>query len=158
MKKKNKGAVLRMSFIGQTHAKLIFFFGHSSGVDRYMDAILEMTGQRPSVFFKLCWKYVTPSLLLVGQKWLVVNQSWKANGRAKSLPSLLLPNAASFRNLCHAFVINTCCVHVLKGLDCCTFDLSLSTLACGRAGRSPSLVFVSHHSSLCSHRFLSPSM
>lgn len=86
--------VLRMSFIGQTYAKLNFSFGHSSGTDRYMNAILEMTGQRPSVFFKLCWKYITPSLLLVGQKWLVVNQSWKANGRAKSLPSLLLPNAA----------------------------------------------------------------
>lgn len=80
-----------------------------------MNAILEMTGQRPSFFFKLCWKYVTPLLLLVGQKWLVVNQSWKANGRTKSLPSLLLPNAASFRNLCHTFVISTCSVHVLRG-------------------------------------------
>ncbi|XP_075875950.1 sodium- and chloride-dependent GABA transporter 3-like [Nelusetta ayraudi] len=34
------------------------------GADRYMDLMEEMTGQRPSVFFKLCWKFITPSLLL----------------------------------------------------------------------------------------------
>lgn len=40
--------------------------GCNSGADRFMDLIEEMTGQRPCVFFKLCWKFITPSLLLVG--------------------------------------------------------------------------------------------
>lgn len=105
-----------------------------------MSTILEMTGQRPSVFFKLCWKYFTPSLLLVGQKWLVVNQSWKANGWAKSFPSLLLPNAA-------LPVLAFPCRHV-EGQG--THQKKLLQFF---TSRSPSLVFVYHHSSPRSHRF-----
>ncbi|KAL6103781.1 uncharacterized protein ACO6RY_13656 [Pungitius sinensis] len=35
------------------------------GADRLMNIIEDMTGQRPSVFFKLCWKYVIPLLSLI---------------------------------------------------------------------------------------------
>ncbi|XP_068590881.1 sodium- and chloride-dependent betaine transporter-like [Cebidichthys violaceus] len=35
------------------------------GADRVIDIIEDMTGQRPSVFFKLCWKYVIPLLSLI---------------------------------------------------------------------------------------------
>ncbi|XP_070701058.1 sodium- and chloride-dependent betaine transporter-like [Pempheris klunzingeri] len=35
------------------------------GADRVINIIEEMTGQRPSVFFKLCWKYVIPLLSLI---------------------------------------------------------------------------------------------
>uniref|UniRef100_A0A8C3A535 Transporter n=1 Tax=Cyclopterus lumpus TaxID=8103 RepID=A0A8C3A535_CYCLU len=41
-----------------------------SGADRLINIIEDMTGQRPSVFFKLCWKYIIPLLSLVSQKWL----------------------------------------------------------------------------------------
>ncbi|XP_032386849.1 sodium- and chloride-dependent GABA transporter 3 isoform X2 [Etheostoma spectabile] len=34
------------------------------GADRLSDIIEDMTGQRPSVFFKLCWKYFIPLLTL----------------------------------------------------------------------------------------------
>ncbi|XP_033506574.1 sodium- and chloride-dependent betaine transporter-like isoform X1 [Epinephelus lanceolatus] len=34
------------------------------GADRVINIIEDMTGQRPSVFFKLCWKYVIPPLSL----------------------------------------------------------------------------------------------
>ncbi|XP_027146767.1 sodium- and chloride-dependent GABA transporter 3-like [Larimichthys crocea] len=34
------------------------------GADRVIDIIEDMTGQRPSVFFKLCWKYIIPLLSL----------------------------------------------------------------------------------------------
>ncbi|KAM8849974.1 sodium- and chloride-dependent betaine transporter-like isoform 2-T2 [Spinachia spinachia] len=35
------------------------------GADRLMDIIEDMTGKRPSVFFKLCWKYIIPLLSLI---------------------------------------------------------------------------------------------
>ncbi|XP_068605090.1 sodium- and chloride-dependent GABA transporter 3-like [Brachionichthys hirsutus] len=35
------------------------------GADRVRDVIADMTGQRPSVFFKLCWKYFVPVLSLI---------------------------------------------------------------------------------------------
>uniref|UniRef100_H3BXN3 Transporter n=1 Tax=Tetraodon nigroviridis TaxID=99883 RepID=H3BXN3_TETNG len=35
------------------------------GADRLLDIIGDSIGQRPSVFFKLCWKYVTPALSLI---------------------------------------------------------------------------------------------
>ncbi|XP_027146748.1 sodium- and chloride-dependent GABA transporter 3-like [Larimichthys crocea] len=37
----------------------------SFGADRVIDIIEDMTGQRPSVFFKLCWKYIIPLLSLI---------------------------------------------------------------------------------------------
>ena len=30
------------------------------------DAIKDMSGQRPSLLFKFCWRYITPLLCLVG--------------------------------------------------------------------------------------------
>uniref|UniRef100_A0A3B4WR04 Transporter n=1 Tax=Seriola lalandi dorsalis TaxID=1841481 RepID=A0A3B4WR04_SERLL len=35
------------------------------GADRFFNIIKDMTGQRPSVFFKLCWKYIIPLLSLI---------------------------------------------------------------------------------------------
>ncbi|XP_028448842.1 sodium- and chloride-dependent GABA transporter 3-like [Perca flavescens] len=35
------------------------------GADRLSDIIEDMTGQRPSIFFKLCWKYFIPLLSLI---------------------------------------------------------------------------------------------
>ncbi|XP_037643801.1 sodium- and chloride-dependent GABA transporter 3-like [Sebastes umbrosus] len=35
------------------------------GADRLNNIIEDMTGQRPSVFFKLCWKYFIPLLSLI---------------------------------------------------------------------------------------------
>ncbi|KAM9349536.1 sodium- and chloride-dependent betaine transporter-like [Symphorus nematophorus] len=37
----------------------------SFGADRIINIIEDMTGQRPSVFFKLCWKYIIPLLSLI---------------------------------------------------------------------------------------------
>ncbi|XP_042353419.1 sodium- and chloride-dependent GABA transporter 3-like [Plectropomus leopardus] len=37
----------------------------SFGADRVFNIIEDMTGQRPSVFFKLCWKWIIPSLSLI---------------------------------------------------------------------------------------------
>ncbi|XP_027132711.1 sodium- and chloride-dependent taurine transporter-like, partial [Larimichthys crocea] len=53
------------------------------GADRVMNIIEDMTGQRPSVFFKLCWKYIIPLLSLssfilymVDYKRLSINDSY----------------------------------------------------------------------------------
>nr|XP_020468107.1 sodium- and chloride-dependent GABA transporter 3-like [Monopterus albus] len=35
------------------------------GADRFRDVIEDMTGQRPSAFFKLCWRYIIPLLSLI---------------------------------------------------------------------------------------------
>ncbi|KAM9349534.1 sodium- and chloride-dependent betaine transporter-like [Symphorus nematophorus] len=37
----------------------------SFGADRIINIIEDMTGQRPCVFFKLCWKYIIPLLSLI---------------------------------------------------------------------------------------------
>ena len=36
-----------------------------SGVDRFSDDIEEMIGQRPGLYWRLCWKFVSPCFLLV---------------------------------------------------------------------------------------------
>ncbi|XP_019966975.1 sodium- and chloride-dependent GABA transporter 3-like [Paralichthys olivaceus] len=53
------------------------------GADRFNDAIKDMTGQRPFIFFKLCWKYLIPLLsaisfvlYLVDYKHLKFNDSY----------------------------------------------------------------------------------
>lgn len=52
--------------------KYIFEFSNDliflSGADNVVNIIEDMTGQRPSIFFKMCWKYFTPLLLLVSQE------------------------------------------------------------------------------------------
>ncbi|XP_017266338.3 sodium- and chloride-dependent GABA transporter 3-like [Kryptolebias marmoratus] len=35
------------------------------GADRLLNIIKDMTGQKPSAFFKLCWKYIIPLLTLI---------------------------------------------------------------------------------------------
>lgn len=35
------------------------------GVDRFSDDIEEMIGQRPGLYWRLCWKFVSPCFLLV---------------------------------------------------------------------------------------------
>ncbi|XP_037643798.1 sodium- and chloride-dependent GABA transporter 3-like [Sebastes umbrosus] len=35
------------------------------GADQFFNKIEDMTGQRPSVYFKLCWKYIIPLLSLI---------------------------------------------------------------------------------------------
>ncbi|KAM7379746.1 hypothetical protein PAMP_005276 [Pampus punctatissimus] len=37
----------------------------SFGADRVINIIEDMTGQRPSVYFKLCWRYIIPLLSLI---------------------------------------------------------------------------------------------
>ncbi|CAJ1075336.1 sodium- and chloride-dependent betaine transporter-like isoform X1 [Xyrichtys novacula] len=39
--------------------------GWAFGADNMFDAVEDMTGQRPSIFFKLCWRYFTPFICLV---------------------------------------------------------------------------------------------
>lgn len=39
-----------------------------AGADRVMSIIEDMTGQKPSIYFKLCWKYIIPLLSLVDKK------------------------------------------------------------------------------------------
>uniref|UniRef100_A0A8C4FEH5 Transporter n=1 Tax=Dicentrarchus labrax TaxID=13489 RepID=A0A8C4FEH5_DICLA len=43
------------------------------GADRFTNIIEDMTGQRPSVFFKLCWKYIIPLLSLTSFILYLVN-------------------------------------------------------------------------------------
>ncbi|XP_068457193.1 sodium- and chloride-dependent GABA transporter 3-like, partial [Clinocottus analis] len=51
------------------------------GADRLIDIIEDMTGQRPSVFFKLCWKYIIPPLSLISLiLYLVDYQHIQING------------------------------------------------------------------------------
>lgn len=38
---------------------------YHAGAERMCDAVEDMTGQRPWVLFKLCWRYVTPLICLV---------------------------------------------------------------------------------------------
>ncbi|XP_039974570.1 sodium- and chloride-dependent betaine transporter-like [Xiphias gladius] len=40
--------------------------GWAFGAERTFDAVEDMTGQRPWVFFKLCWRYFTPLICIVG--------------------------------------------------------------------------------------------
>ncbi|XP_068195958.1 sodium- and chloride-dependent GABA transporter 3-like [Antennarius striatus] len=35
------------------------------GADRVLNIIADMTGQRPAIFFKVCWKYIIPLLSLI---------------------------------------------------------------------------------------------
>uniref|UniRef100_A0A8D3C518 Transporter n=1 Tax=Scophthalmus maximus TaxID=52904 RepID=A0A8D3C518_SCOMX len=39
--------------------------GWSFGAERLCDAVEDMTGQRPGIFFKLCWRYFTPLICMV---------------------------------------------------------------------------------------------
>ncbi|XP_026169207.1 sodium- and chloride-dependent GABA transporter 3-like [Mastacembelus armatus] len=43
------------------------------GADRVINIIEDMTGQRPSIFFKLCWKYIIPLLSLISFILYLVN-------------------------------------------------------------------------------------
>ncbi|XP_026169208.1 sodium- and chloride-dependent betaine transporter-like [Mastacembelus armatus] len=43
------------------------------GADRVINIVEDMTGQRPSIFFKLCWKYIIPLLSLISFILYLVN-------------------------------------------------------------------------------------
>lgn len=54
----------------------LFFFnpcGQSSGVDRFSEDIQRMLGFKPGIYWRLCWKFVSPAFLLV---WCFL-VSWK---------------------------------------------------------------------------------
>lgn len=36
-----------------------------SGAERMCEVIEDMTGSYPNIIFKLCWKYITPFIMLV---------------------------------------------------------------------------------------------
>jgi hypothetical protein len=38
-----------------------------SGVDRFSDNIEEMLGKRPCLYFRLCWKYISPTVVTVSK-------------------------------------------------------------------------------------------
>ncbi|XP_037537323.1 sodium- and chloride-dependent betaine transporter-like [Nematolebias whitei] len=83
------------------------------GADRLLNIIEDMSGQKPSVFFKLCWKYVIPLLSLisfilhlVGYKHLKVNDwyvypDWAYSlGWSMTLSSVLLVPLWAAGQLC----------------------------------------------------------
>ena len=40
------------------------------GVDRFSDDIEAMTGQRPKLWFRICWKYLSPICTLVSSDYM----------------------------------------------------------------------------------------
>lgn len=44
---------------------LTVLLGWPPGVWQFSDDIKQMTGQRPSLYWRLCWKFVSPCFLLV---------------------------------------------------------------------------------------------
>uniref|UniRef100_A0A4W6C9Z5 Transporter n=1 Tax=Lates calcarifer TaxID=8187 RepID=A0A4W6C9Z5_LATCA len=86
-----------------THVRLLCYSFMNCSADNFSNIIKDMTGQRPSVFFKLCWKYIIPPLMmisfivyLVDYKHLEVNDwyiypDWAyALGWAMTLSSVLM--------------------------------------------------------------------
>jgi hypothetical protein len=41
-----------------------------TGVDRFSNDIQQMMGFKPGLYWRLCWKFVSPAFLLVGRVWL----------------------------------------------------------------------------------------
>ncbi|XP_028448841.1 sodium- and chloride-dependent GABA transporter 3-like [Perca flavescens] len=64
------------------------------GADRIFNIIKDMTGQRPSVFFKLCWNYIVPLLSLTAplliNDWYVYPDWAYALGWTMTLSSVLM--------------------------------------------------------------------
>ncbi|XP_062285088.1 sodium- and chloride-dependent GABA transporter 3-like [Scomber scombrus] len=61
-----------VDFYGSTRVSMNFMavcecvaVGWIFGADRFYNIIEDMTGQRPCVFFKLCWRYIIPLLSLI---------------------------------------------------------------------------------------------
>lgn len=42
----------------------VIAFCHMYGVNRICDDVKNMLGQAPSKFYQICWKYITPTLLV----------------------------------------------------------------------------------------------
>lgn len=58
-----------------------------AGVRQFSDDIQQMTGQRPSLYWRLCWKFVSPCFLLVrghgplpAQALMPAPKPWEAQG------------------------------------------------------------------------------
>lgn len=75
---------------------------HHAGVNRLSDHLEEMTGNRPNIVFRLCWKFLSPLLILVSQQTLYIIQTLYQN------------NEFSFH--CRHYMSNNI---VLKWLSCC---------------------------------------
>ena len=41
-----------------------------AGVDRFSNDIQQMMGFKPGLYWRLCWKFVSPAFLLVCSVWL----------------------------------------------------------------------------------------
>lgn len=52
---------------------------HHAGVDKLSDHLHEMTGNRPNIAFRLCWKFISPLLILVSQQTLYIIQTYQNN-------------------------------------------------------------------------------
>lgn len=61
--------------------------GRPPGVWQFSDDIKQMTGQRPSLYWRLCWKFVSPCFLLVRVLW--PGGPRPAPGRGGCPPALL---------------------------------------------------------------------
>ena len=56
------------------------------GVDRFSDNIQEMTGYRPSLWWRICWKYITPLILFVLLLFTVIEWSGITYGGTYKYP------------------------------------------------------------------------
>ncbi|XP_071378147.1 sodium- and chloride-dependent betaine transporter-like [Centroberyx affinis] len=85
------------------------------GVDRFSDVMEDMTGQRPCLFFRLCWRYFSPLLsltsfilYLVNYKQLRVNRSYiypdwaYALGWTVALSSMIMVPLYGIGQICFA--------------------------------------------------------
>lgn len=59
------GPGLAILFVVFVEAAGVFWF---YGVDNFSADIEEMIGERPGIFWQICWKYISPVFLLVSNR------------------------------------------------------------------------------------------
>lgn len=74
---------LSLVFIGMFETIVISWF---YGVDRYLDNIESMIGFRPNIFWKACWKFVSPVFLLTVMVFSLVLYEPKTYGENYTFP------------------------------------------------------------------------